>query len=179
MSPYRHLREALPSDQAWLAALYAEVRHDEVASFGWDAASAGRFLAQQFAAQQAGYRAAWPQSRCMIVEQGEGTDPSVDFRIGRFWVDRSAGVSRVLDISLLRAWRGRGIGTQVLRSFLDEADRSEQPVLLQVADGNPARRLYERCGFEVDQRVPPYLLMHRRPAVVRPFGQVEVCDGQT
>ncbi|WPF83302.1 GNAT family N-acetyltransferase [Sanguibacter sp. 4.1] len=43
---------------------------------------------------------------------------------------------------------GRGIGSQVLREILAEED--PRPFRLNVLQGSPARRLYERHGFTVD-----------------------------
>jgi len=41
-----------------------------------------------------------------------------------------------------------GIGTQVLRMLMEEARRAEKPLTLEVVKINPARRLYERLGFQ-------------------------------
>ena len=43
---------------------------------------------------------------------------------------------------------GRGIGSEVLREILAEED--PRPFRLNVLQGSPARRLYERHGFTVD-----------------------------
>ncbi|MFF8961340.1 GNAT family N-acetyltransferase [Streptomyces globisporus] len=45
------------------------------------------------------------------------------------------------------ALQGRGIGSAVLRGALDRADAERIPVRLDVLQGSPARRLYERHGF--------------------------------
>lgn len=44
--------------------------------------------------------------------------------------------------------QGRGIGGQVLGAVLNEVD--SRPVKLNVLQGSPARRLYERHGFVLD-----------------------------
>jgi ribosomal protein S18 acetylase RimI-like enzyme len=43
----------------------------------------------------------------------------------------------------------RGIGTAVLHRLLAEWSKRPTSVRLTVLKNNPARRLYERCGFEV------------------------------
>ncbi|WP_031068893.1 GNAT family N-acetyltransferase [Streptomyces sp. NRRL WC-3742] len=48
------------------------------------------------------------------------------------------------------AHHGRGVGTAVLRHVLAEADAAREPVRLTVLQGSPARRLYERHGFALD-----------------------------
>jgi len=45
------------------------------------------------------------------------------------------------------AFQNRGIGTDVLRLVLAEAERHGKPVIVAVVKFNPARALYERCGF--------------------------------
>ncbi|MFG3038990.1 GNAT family N-acetyltransferase [Streptomyces sp. NPDC048330] len=59
--------------------------------------------------------------------------------------------------------QGRGLGTAVLRTLLDRADRTEEPVGLVVLQGSAARRLYEREGFTLVSEDPVDVLMVRRP----------------
>lgn len=54
-----------------------------------------------------------------------------------------------LSIALLPAYRGRGIGSQLLARLLEQAQGCCPGVSLSVSAGNPARRLYERFGFEI------------------------------
>jgi len=42
----------------------------------------------------------------------------------------------------------QGIGTQVLQMLIEEAQRAGKPITLSVVKINPARRLYERLGFQ-------------------------------
>jgi ribosomal protein S18 acetylase RimI-like enzyme len=44
-------------------------------------------------------------------------------------------------------FQNRGIGTEVLRLVLAEAGTIGKPVIVAVVKINPARALYERCGF--------------------------------
>ena len=61
--------------------------------------------------------------------------------------------------------QGRGIGGQILAEILSATD--EHAVhRLNVLQGSPARRLYERHGFVVDQEDPVDVFMVRR----RPVG---------
>ena len=61
--------------------------------------------------------------------------------------------------------QGRGLGTAVLRTLLARADAAGQPVRLTVVQGSPARRLYEREGFTVEDEDPIDVRMVRPPAV--------------
>jgi GNAT superfamily N-acetyltransferase len=43
--------------------------------------------------------------------------------------------------------RGQGIGTEVMKRLIAEADADGLPLTLGVVKTNPAKRLYERLGF--------------------------------
>ncbi|MGA7206530.1 MAG: GNAT family N-acetyltransferase [Specibacter sp.] len=66
---------------------------------------------------------------------------------------------------LAGAHQGQGIGAAVLAAVLAGADDS-LPFRLNVLQGSPARRLYERYGFVVDSEDPVDVFM------VRPLGPV-------
>lgn len=54
-----------------------------------------------------------------------------------------------LSLTTFEPYRGRGVGTALLDALVQEARRRGLPALsLSVEDANPARRLYERAGFE-------------------------------
>jgi GNAT superfamily N-acetyltransferase len=57
--------------------------------------------------------------------------------------------------------QSRGIGTELIRDLLNEADGRGVPVELQVVKVNPARRLYERLGFAVIGETETHYLMRR------------------
>jgi ribosomal protein S18 acetylase RimI-like enzyme len=135
-----HLRPATAADRPLLCAIYASTRADELALVAWDEAVKQAFVAQQFAAQDAHYRAHYPGATFDVIE----VDGSV---AGRLYVHRGAADIRIMDIALLPEFRGRGIGTQLLRGLLAEGAESGRTVSIHVEHGNPARRLYERLGF--------------------------------
>jgi ribosomal protein S18 acetylase RimI-like enzyme len=53
-----------------------------------------------------------------------------------------------LGIAVLPEYRGRGLGSALLRRLLEAAAGMYDSVSLSVAADSPARRLYERIGFE-------------------------------
>lgn len=77
--------------------------------------------------------------------------------LGGAWMRQWSGTERgygfvdkktpELSIAVIPTRRGEGIGTELLRSLLDEAAKRHARVSLSVASHNPARRLYEREGF--------------------------------
>lgn len=150
------LRAARLGDEAFLYQVYASTRAAELAAYGWDAAQQAAFLQLQFRAQQAHY-AAYPGADDRIILN--------DARpIGRFFLARLEKEIRLVDIALLPAWRGQGIGARLIDELLLEAARASLFVRLHVEKFNPARRLYERLGFAVIGDAGLHHLMEWRPA---------------
>lgn len=134
------LRPVADDDRAFLVDLYASVREPELAQVPWDAVTLRSFIEHQFAAQDAHYRGNYPGATLDVVEvDGE--------RAGRLYVHRGPRDIRIMDIALTAPFRGRGIGSTLLRALLDEAAATGRKVSIHVERGNPARALYERLGF--------------------------------
>src|SRR5262245_2875244 len=55
--------------------------------------------------------------------------------------------------------QNRGIGTEVIRLIIAEAETQKMPLYLSVLRVNPARRLYERLGFEVIEETKHHFRM--------------------
>jgi len=53
-----------------------------------------------------------------------------------------------LSIAVLPEYRGRGVGTKLIRHMLDAVGKNYQAISLSVIRENPAVRLYRRFGFE-------------------------------
>ena len=147
-APDLRLRFELPSDEAFLMRLFASTRSAELAILRGPTGESGGlspaqevFLRVQVRAQTLGYKAAYPQAVWQIVLVGE--EP-----VGRLIVDRGGDAIQLVDIAFLAEHRGRGLGTALLTSLLDEAAKEGRRVRLSVVRGNPAAQLYLRLGFE-------------------------------
>jgi GNAT superfamily N-acetyltransferase len=150
------LRPATPRDRDFLARVYASTREEELARVPFTPAQREAFLAQQFAAQTAHYERHYADADFAVV--------LVDGRpAGRLIVARWEGEIRVVDVSLLPAFRGRGVGTRLLRPLLEEADARGDAVSIHVERVSPARRLYRRLGFAAAEEVGVYVRMERPP----------------
>lgn len=67
--------------------------------------------------------------------------------VGYLVLDRRPGETRIVDIALLAAFRGRGFGSSLLRSLQREAAAAGRLLGLRVARNHAAQRLYGRLGF--------------------------------
>lgn len=137
------LRPATDGDHEDLLAVYAGTRADELVLTGWTEAQCRAFVAMQFDAQWRHYTQHHPRSQCQLIVADPGGDC-----LGRLWVDRDAHRLHVLDLALLPAARGQGIGTALLRGLMAEARQRGVALTISVEIHNPARRLYARLGFQ-------------------------------
>ncbi len=100
-----------------------------------------QLLRQQFCGQDATYRANYPDARFEIVEC-DGAP------IGRIVTARTPDALLIVDLALIAAWRGRGIGAGLVNGVLIEARAAGLPVRLSVSANNAqALRFYLRLGF--------------------------------
>lgn len=155
------LRQAQASDTAFLHALYRDVRSDELAVTGWPPEAIDAFCQSQFDFQSQHYRIYYPQAVHYLVEQG-------GLPVGRLIVDDSPDALRVVDISLMAAQRGQGIGSMLLQWLCDRADAQWQPLALSVEPQNRARHLYLRLGFVQLPSDGLYWTMCREPTKTEP-----------
>ena len=137
-------RPVQSADRDFLLRLYASTRAAELALTGWGAAACETFVRMQFGAQTTHYSQHWPASLHSIIEVDDG---ATHHAVGRLWLDWRTDTLHLLDIALLPAWCGRGIGGACLRGLQHAAALRGLPVSIQVEQGNPARKLYDRLGF--------------------------------
>ena len=151
------LRQAQASDTDFLRALYRNVRSDELAVTGWPPEAMDAFCQSQFDFQSQHYRSYYPEALHYLVEQG-------GLPVGRLIVDDSPDALRVVDISLMAAQRGQGLGSLLMHWLCERADAQRQPMALSVEPQNRARHLYRRLGFAQLPGEGLYLNMRREPA---------------
>jgi GNAT superfamily N-acetyltransferase len=98
--------------------------------FGWDEELAKRILRDRV----------MPEG-CIVAVEGKD--------VGVLKVTLDDDWLTLREIGLVPSIQGRGLGTRLIRDVLAYADERRLPVELLVMKPNPARRLYERLGFEV------------------------------
>ena len=149
-------RSSKDPDHAFLASVYASTRLEEVASTGWPEAMQRRFLAHQADAQHRHYRHSYPNADWLVIERGGA-------QIGRLFIDEWPSQIRLIDISLLPASRGVGVGGAILADLQVAARKAGKPLTIHVERNNPAMRLYRRLGFARIDEHGIYDLMQWRP----------------
>lgn len=149
-------RAETEADRDFLIGLYRSTREGELAMTPWDESEKRAFIAMQFQAQHAHYRAHYPQALWLIIERdGEP--------VGRLYLERWPDEHRIIDIALIPAARGQGFGGAILADLIEEAEAAGRRVGIHVEKTNPAMSLYRRLGFEVVEDKGVHDLL-RRPA---------------
>jgi ribosomal protein S18 acetylase RimI-like enzyme len=105
---------------------------------------------------------------------GQHFDPSVcqiimlhGQDIGVISVVRQVNGIFLSNLELLPAYRGRGIGTDLIKTLLAEAQQNGIALTLQVLKVNPARRLYERLGFVISGETATHYQMSTQSSATR------------
>jgi ribosomal protein S18 acetylase RimI-like enzyme len=141
-----------PEDEPFLQELYASTRVDELAQVSWTDEQKGAFCRMQFAAQHRHYQEHYAGARWDVIELA-------GVPIGRLYVARWADEIRIIDIALLSEYRGRGIGSTLIKQVLADGEAAGKPVSIHVEQFNPALGLYQRLGFEVVEERGPYFFL--------------------
>ncbi|MFS0692596.1 GNAT family N-acetyltransferase [Streptomyces nitrosporeus] len=129
------LRPATPEDVEAMAELRAVVMRPDLERLGrYDEHRVRQRLRD-------GYEA----GHATVVETGGAFAGCVTLRPG------GSGERWLESFYLSPGLQGRGIGSAVLAGLLARTDAEGVPVRLQVLQGSPARRLYERHGFTVER----------------------------
>lgn len=120
-----------------------------------------------------------PEIARYVVEWGKANDDgfaAVDqvtqHPLGAVWIRLFGGENRgygyvddytpELSIAMLPGFRNQGLGTDLLNQMIAEAGNQYAALSLSVSSDNPAKRLYERLGFEVIEQVGTSITMLKR-----------------
>lgn len=150
------VREMTPDDMPFLAQVYRSTREEEMARAPWDEGEKQAFISMQFFAQHQHYQTHYSNALWLIITRsGEA--------IGRLYLERWQSEHRIIDIALLPACRGTGIGSAILCDLMDEASAAQKTVGIHVEKANPAMALYHRLGFVTIEDKGVYDLLRWSP----------------
>ncbi len=140
------LRLSQPEDMDFLFALHRTTMRVHVERiWGWDDDG-----------QKARFADYYPTAERRIVVV-DGLD------VGALTIDYRPDAVFISNIEILPAFQGRGLGAHILTDVIRRAQDEGLPVELQVLKINPARRLYERLGFQVTGKTETHYLMQHPP----------------
>jgi ribosomal protein S18 acetylase RimI-like enzyme len=147
------LRPVADADRELILSLYAVTRAGELAQVPWTEAQKQAFLQHQVAAQERHYWERYPTSQHQVILTGERP-------MGRLWLDRQPDRIHILDLTLLPAARGAGVGTALLRNLQAEATA----VTIYLESFSPSLPFFERLGFAREEERGAHLLLAWRGA---------------
>ena len=133
-------RVAAPQDEVFLEELFFEIRSPEFILANLPETQLRDLLAHQYTAMRSHYARVYPEAVYWILER-EGQ--SVGYE-----VIREGDEIHLIDIAVRSRFQNQGIGTSRMRRLLDDAASKRKSVILSVEIFNPARRLYDRLGFQ-------------------------------
>jgi len=155
--PDLRLRSAHPSDASFMRQLFSEVRGGQFTAAGLSGPILEQVVEQQFRSQAVGYAAQYPDAISLVVTRNETA-------IGRLLLHCAGESWHVIDIALLPAACGRGIGTSIIEA-LEAGARQRHVIALTLsvlATNAAARRFYLRHGFaELGQAGASHIAMRK------------------
>jgi len=146
------LRPIKPEDEEFLYKVYASTRQEEMELVDWNKTQIEDFLRMQFNAQHKYYQENYVGSSFDIILKA-------GIPVGRLYVARWEKENRIIDIALLPEFRGKGIGSMLLKDIMAEASAKNKSVSIHVEHYNPALRLYKKLNFHKIDDTGVYFLM--------------------
>ena len=137
-------RQCIEGDRAWAYALKSEAYREVVErQFGpWN---------EEF--QRSLFKTRWsPTTSEIVLVDGEAVGLiAVEDRRTELWLD---------EIQVSFEWRGKGIGSAIIRDLIDRARTGHKPLRLRVLKQNDrAQKLYCQLGFRIVGETYTHLLL--------------------
>jgi len=150
------LRPVEEKDTAFIEAVYRTTREAELNLTNWSGYQKSAFISMQSSAQLAEYRTKWPGARFQVIIYNKKD-------AGRFFTCETDNDIRLLDITILPVFRGKGIGTNLLHRLIQRSNKVQKKISLHVIASNPALKLYQRLGFVHIKKDGFHYYMEREP----------------
>jgi ribosomal protein S18 acetylase RimI-like enzyme len=152
------LRPVEEKDDFFIETVYRSTREKELNFTNWAEQQKWAFIKMQSMAQLAEYKTKYPDAAFQIIIYKKKD-------AGRFYTWENENEIRLIDITLLPSFRGKGIGTFLLEALIKKSNKVQKKISLHVDPVNPALQLYLRLGFVHIKNNGRYYYMERNPAV--------------
>lgn len=150
------LRPLEEKDAAFIEAVYRTAREAELNLTNWSEYQKNAFISMQSTAQHAEYKTKFPNVRFQVITFNKKN-------AGRFYTAENENEIRLLDITLLPEFRGKGIGKALLQQLIERSNKMQKKLSLHVEASNPILKLYQRLGFIYIKNNGRHYYMEREP----------------
>lgn len=153
------LRQAEEKDDSFIETVYRSTREEELNFTNWGEQQKWAFIRMQSVAQLAEYKTKFPGAafRVIVYKKRDA---------GRFYTWENENEIRLIDITLLPPFRGKGIGAFLLGELIKKSNKVQKKISLHVDPVNPALKLYLRSGFIHIKNNGRHYYMERNPEVL-------------
>jgi len=152
------LRPVEKKDEAFIEAVYRSTREEELKFTNWPEQQKKTFIMMQSMAQLAEYKTKFPGAAFQIIIYKKKDS-------GRFYTWENDHEIRLIDITLLPPFRGKGIGASLLEDLIKRSKKVQKKISLHVDPANPALQLYLRLGFIHIKNNGRHYYMERDPSI--------------
>lgn len=137
-------RPATAADFDYLWALHSESLRESIDRvYGWEDEWQANYFQERFD----------PPTRQIILY-----DQKPAGALGLEWQEKALYIAY---IAISQDYRGQGLGSTIIKAIIRRGSEAGLPVTLNVLRGNPAKKLYERLGFEViAEEETRFLMIH-------------------
>ena len=150
------LRPEVKKDTAFIEAVYRSAREAELNLTNWTEQQKSTFALMQCMAQLSEYKIKFPGALFRVIIFNKRN-------AGRLYTWETDNEIRLIDITLLPHFRGKGIGTGLVRDLIKRSDKVQKKISLHVDPTNPALHLYLRLGFVHIKNNGRHYYMERNP----------------
>ena len=146
-------------DNAFIETVYRSTREAELNLTNWTEQQKKAFAMMQSIAQLSEYKTRFPGAAFQVIIFNKRN-------AGRFYTWENDIEIRLIDITLLPQFTGKGIGTALLGGLIKRSDKVQKKISLHVDPINPALHLYLRLGFIHIKNNGRHYYMERIPEVL-------------
>jgi ribosomal protein S18 acetylase RimI-like enzyme len=122
--------------------LFGKIKNSELHLNAWPEQVTQQIIAMQFKAFEQSVINIFPENIDYLITYNEK-------KAGRLQLNKDNQEIRIINISLLAAFRNIGIGSSILQDIIKEANLKNKSTVLEVDKMNPAVNLYFRFGFKI------------------------------